>query len=90
MRYIRIFYIENIKFLIKVIDVKKPHNRINGLLVIIYDGNIVKWQPYCKHLNILIVYEIKFAFLKLSTCNLFPKSFLTVCCHFEAKSSRSV
>ena len=69
------FYAENIEFLIKVIDVNKPLNRINGWLVIIYDGHGAKWQPYCKHLNILIVCEIKFAFLKFSKYHLFPKSF---------------
>ena len=38
------FYVENIEFLIKVIDVKKPFNRINGL------GT---WRPYCKMAAIL-------------------------------------
>ena len=79
--------IENIEFLIKVSDVKKPLYCVNGLFVIIYDSHIVKWPPYCKHPNILIFYEAKFAFLKLSAYHSFPKSFLTVCCHFEAKSS---
>ena len=68
------FYVESIEFLIIVIDAKKPLYHINGLLVIIYDGHNVKWQPYCKHLNILIVYDIKFTFLMLSTYHLFPKS----------------
>ena len=52
------FYVESIGFLIKVIYVKKPLYHINGLLVIIYHGHNVKWQPYCKHPNILIVYDI--------------------------------
>ena len=84
------FYIENIEFLIKVSDVKKPLYCINGLLVIIYGSHIVKGQPYCKHLNILVFHEIKFAFLKFSAYHSLPKSFLTVCCQFEAKSSSSV
>ena len=84
------FCVESIEFLIKVIDVKKPLYHINGLLVIIYDGHNVKWQPYCKHIIILIVYDIKFTFLMFSTYHLFPKSFLTVCCHVEAKNSSSV
>ena len=79
--------IENIEFLIKVSDVKKPLYCVNGLFVIIYDSHIVKWPPYCKHPNILIFYEAKFAFLKLSAYHSFPKSFLTVCCYFEAKNS---
>ena len=49
------FYVENIEFLIKIINELEPLYRINGFLVIIYDSHIVKWQPYCKHLNILIV-----------------------------------
>ena len=84
------FYVENIEFLIKVIDVNKLLYDIYRLFVIIYDGHIVKWQPQCKHLNILIVYETSFAFLKFSTYNLFPNHLLTVCCHFEAKCSNSV
>ena len=67
--------IENIEFLIKVSDVKKPLYCINGLLVIIYGSHIVKWPSYCKHLNILIFYEVKFAFLKFSAYHSFPKSF---------------
>ena len=68
------FYVESIGFLIKVIYVKKPLYHINGLLVIIYHGHNVKWQPYCKHPNILIVYDIKFTFLKFGTYHLFPES----------------
>ena len=69
------FYVENTEFLIKATDVKKPLYRINGLLVIIYDGHVVKWQSYYKHMYIVIVCEIKFKFLKLSTYHLFPKWF---------------
>ena len=68
------FYAESIEFLVKVNDIKKPLYHINGSLVIIYDGHNVKWQPYCKHLNILIAYDIKFTFLKFGTYHLFPES----------------
>ena len=74
-----------IYFFIKVIDVKKPLYRINVLLAIIYDGHIVKWQPYCKYLNILIVYEIKLAFLKFSTYNLSPKIHPNILIFYEIK-----
>ena len=83
------FYVESIEFLIKVIDVKKPLYHINGLLVIIYDSHNVKWQPYCKHLNILIVYDIKFTFIKFSIIIYSPNHFFYFC-HVEAKNSSSV
>ena len=84
------FYVESIKFLIKVIDVKNPLYHIIGLLNIIYDSHNVKWQPYCKHLNILIAYDIKFTFLNSVHIIYSPNHFLTVCCHVEAKNSSSV
>ena len=66
------FYVESIEFLIKVIDVKNPLHHINGFLVITYDGHTVKWQPYCKHLNILIVY-MKFTFLIVQCISFIPQ-----------------
>ena len=87
------FCVESIEFLIKIIYVKKPLYHINGLLVISYDGHNVKWQPYCKHLNILTVYYTKFTFLKFSTYHSFPKSFFDCLLprwHVEANNSSSV
>ena len=67
------FYIENIEFLIKVSDVKKPLYRINWLLVIIYGSHVVKWQPHCKHLNILIFILNQIRILKIQYISFFPK-----------------
>ena len=66
-------------FFIKVIDVKKPLNRLIGLLVSIYVGHIVKWQPCYEHLNIFYCLWNQICILQVQYISFIPKIIFWLC-----------